>query len=860
MSNQQITFSDLTDILTLIQCSGCVIVADFSFRDLSSTSIETLPTSGLKSVEELTIEDVPSLKLFPPVLRFSSIRVARLTYPYHCCAFSHPEKQDEQFYHQMSKELACSQTTLAATPTSPSPGNPPTEPYMSEGHFHADPSYIKPRFPRWLGSTLEGLQRTLSYYNNAHQPGEHAGSVRRENEERYRRSSEYFGHFSNGGWGSPVPNDTIGPVLPPIDSSGTNGQWHTSTINSEQHISDVTCGQLVENVKRTECTPKPDAFNPCEDVMGYVWLRVVVWFVVSTALVGNFIVLGVTISSRYKLTVAKFLMCNLSMADLCLGGYLLILAAYDIHTKGVYFGYAILWQLHGGCQVAGFLSTFSICLSIFTLTVITLERWYAISHAINLIKRLRLRQATTIMFCGWVYALIMATLPLVGVSRYGKTSLCLPMETKKIVDKAYVLTLLVTNALAFIVICSCYIDMYRQVTNPANTTAAGRNDANIAKRMAVLVFTDFACLFPIAFFGLTAACGKPLITVTQSKILLVFFLPLNSCANPFLYAIFTKQFKKDLFGMFGRCGLCLHNAVQYRTVYVRNPASNSASRASHRSGNRMSVPSILSSLFSNEHRGSKPSLVGSPKITPQTSPKLKRLLSHVTPTENGVWHPVVPPSNVGLAPNTPNAPQDVASRKLSIVLEANQTCDDIHGEFHRSDESSKETKEDLVEGRPRPIRSVSGYSAGHMGLQKMGSFDYDKLDWRKGSGQTSITSSTDLSTDVSILSDNSLMENRPVLEEPIPESDLEHHFPDSPTEINDCRSSTVSSDDLADDVIEIQPDDATNVGGEDQNGNEAHIYEMVHPKHPCGKDHYHSMTMEHADEADASMLSLLNKL
>lgn len=65
-------------------------------------------------------------------------------------------------------------------------------------------------------------------------------------------------------------------------------------------------------------------------------------------------------------------------------------------------------------------------------------------------------------------------------------------------------------------------------------TRATMNDMTIAKRMSMLVFTDFACWAPIAFFGLTAISGYPLINLQKSKFLLVTFYPLNSCANPFL--------------------------------------------------------------------------------------------------------------------------------------------------------------------------------------------------------------------------------------------------------------------------------------------------------------------------------------
>jgi len=89
-------------------------------------------------------------------------------------------------------------------------------------------------------------------------------------------------------------------------------------------------------------------------------------------------------------------------------------------------------------------------------------------------------------------------------------------------------------------------------------------DTTVAKRMALLVFTDFACWAPIAFFGLTAVAGYPLIDMTNSKILLVFFYPLNSCANPFLYAILTRQYRRDLFILLARYGLCTQRASKYK--------------------------------------------------------------------------------------------------------------------------------------------------------------------------------------------------------------------------------------------------------------------------------------------------------
>jgi hypothetical protein len=97
-------------------------------------------------------------------------------------------------------------------------------------------------------------------------------------------------------------------------------------------------------------------------------------------------------------------------------------------------------------------------------------------------------------------------------------------------------------------------------------TRATINDMTIAKRMALLVFTDFVCWAPIAFFGLTAIAGFPLIDVPKSKFLLVTFYPLNSLCNPFLYAILTKQYRRDFFILVSRYGFCTKRAMKYKNA------------------------------------------------------------------------------------------------------------------------------------------------------------------------------------------------------------------------------------------------------------------------------------------------------
>ncbi|XP_075060196.1 lutropin-choriogonadotropic hormone receptor isoform X2 [Mixophyes fleayi] len=326
-----------------------------------------------------------------------------------------------------------------------------------------------------------------------------------------------------------------------------------------------------------QCKPAPDAFNPCEDIMGYDFLRVLIWFISILAIAGNAVVLLVLLTSHYKLTVPRFLMCNLSFADFCMGIYLLLIASVDSKTKSQYYNHAIDWQTGSGCSAAGFFTVFASELSVYTLTIITLERWHTITYAMQVDRKLRLRHAILIMLGGWIFSLLIALLPLVGVSNYIKVSICLPMDIETPLSQAYIIIILVLNVLAFIIICACYIKIYIAVQNPELTPT--NKDTKIAKKMAVLIFTDFTCMAPISFFAISAAFKVPLITVTNSKILLVLFYPVNSCANPFLYAIFTKAFRRDFFLLMSKFGCCKLQAELYRvnnfTTYTSNCKTDS---------------------------------------------------------------------------------------------------------------------------------------------------------------------------------------------------------------------------------------------------------------------------------------------
>ncbi|XP_060226418.1 follicle-stimulating hormone receptor isoform X2 [Meriones unguiculatus] len=381
----------------------------------------------------------------------------------------------------------------------------------------------------------------------------------------------------------PICNRSI--LRQDIDDMTQTGNQRISLLDDEsiyEKGSDMMYNEfdydLCNEVVDVTCSPEPDAFNPCEDIMGYNILRVLIWFISILAITGNTTVLVILITSQYKLTVPRFLMCNLAFADLCIGIYLLLIASVDIHTKSQYHNYAIDWQTGVGCDAAGFFTVFASELSVYTLTAITLERWHTITHAMQLECKVQLRHAASIMVLGWIFAFAAALFPIFGISSYMKVSICLPMDIDSPFSQLYVMALLVLNVLAFVVICCCYTHIYLTVRNP--NIVSSSSDTKIAKRMATLIFTDFLCMAPISFFAISASLKVPLITVSKAKILLVLFYPINSCANPFLYAIFTKNFRRDFFVLMSKFGCYEMQAQIYRTE-TSSTAHNFHARKGH---------------------------------------------------------------------------------------------------------------------------------------------------------------------------------------------------------------------------------------------------------------------------------------
>jgi len=500
--NKELIYMDLSkNPLESIDEVG--LPAGIEYLLLDHTSLNRLPSEqGIKNLKKLSIRNTPHLFTIPDPSLFERLQKIDVTYSMHCCAFMEKQRGEPVYANNENVTEDCNGTVVDAG------------------------LMISPQF----GNETENSNETES------------------------DDSMFGSSFVNNNFMDDFLESVFGPE--DFDQNTTN----VSLCDGS--------GEMFYRPRNIKCSPEPDAFNPCQDVMGSTALRGFSWIISIIAVLGNLFQLIILFYSRQELTVYKLLMYNLGFANLMMGMYLLVLCCVDSYTYGKYYNYVQMWQYSGGCQAFGFIAMFATQLSFCSLVVITVERFLLIIFALQIGKQMKLRHAKIAVATTWLYSIIVALLPVTGkVSSYSKIAICLPVDIPTKVALGYIVWLLLAYIIAFIIIVALYLKMYISINKSrAGRPGSNRNtiDVQVAKRMAMIIFSNFMCWLPISITGFIALFSDLKLNVDVAKFLLVFIFPLNACTNPFLYAIFTKVFRGDTLALLSSCGLCKNADKNYR--------------------------------------------------------------------------------------------------------------------------------------------------------------------------------------------------------------------------------------------------------------------------------------------------------
>lgn len=173
-----------------------------------------------------------------------------------------------------------------------------------------------------------------------------------------------------------------------------------------------------------------------------------------------------------------------------------------------------------------------------------------------------------IMLC-WLWSLLVAFLPIVGVGMYSIGTFCVPVYPVKSIPHQFWYSIVVT-------VCACvmylatlplYVRLYLYVKR-SSSRIGSTTDVALAKRIFVLVISNmFFFLVPIAIsLAWSILSRKQAMSRVAAEVLTSSFcaicLTVNSCLNPILYALrnktFIKELKKMLFRKVRNCcgGAC----------------------------------------------------------------------------------------------------------------------------------------------------------------------------------------------------------------------------------------------------------------------------------------------------------------
>ncbi|XP_038052753.1 G-protein coupled receptor GRL101-like [Patiria miniata] len=318
------------------------------------------------------------------------------------------------------------------------------------------------------------------------------------------------------------------------------------------------------------------SYFTCDRLMHNSVLRVFIWCLGISALIGNtFIIvwrLKMTDSGKRSQSV---LILNLAVSDLIMGVYMLIIAGADAHFQDSFFLHVEEWRSGHLCNFAGFLSMLSSEASVFFITMISIDRFLCVVFPFGK-KWLRLDSARVASMAMWGIALLISIPPLLLQDKiegfYGLSDVCvgLPLiksnRTSKKDDihlfgipgesfnttvtesatpsRVFSVTVyLGINLVCCLIVLLCYMAIAFVVTvklpskklQKRKDKEHRKKEMAMARRMLLIVGTDFFCWMPVILMGILSMSGAVDIPDETYAWVVVFVIPINSSINPYLY-------------------------------------------------------------------------------------------------------------------------------------------------------------------------------------------------------------------------------------------------------------------------------------------------------------------------------------
>ncbi|KAK1164702.1 prolactin-releasing peptide receptor-like [Huso huso] len=282
-------------------------------------------------------------------------------------------------------------------------------------------------------------------------------------------------------------------------------------------------------------------------------------FVVFSGIVGNYLLIHVICKTKKMHNVTNFLIGNLAFSDMLMCATCVPLTlAYAFEPRGWVYGIFM-------CYFVFLMQPVTVFVSVFTLTVIAVDRYYATAYPLK--RRLTIPTCAYILAAIWLLSCVLAAPALAHTYHVDfpqlDFSICeefwVGVEKERL---AYAYsTLIVTYVLPLIVISLSYLRISVKLKNrvvPGNITQSqaewDRARRRKTFRLLVLVVAAFGtCWLPLHIFNMMKDMDINLIDkqyFNLIQLLCHWFAMMSACTNAILYAWLHDNFRGELKKMF----------------------------------------------------------------------------------------------------------------------------------------------------------------------------------------------------------------------------------------------------------------------------------------------------------------------
>ncbi|KAK1793809.1 hypothetical protein P4O66_001535 [Electrophorus voltai] len=288
--------------------------------------------------------------------------------------------------------------------------------------------------------------------------------------------------------------------------------------------------------------------TPSFDQTSSVVITFMYFVVCAVGLCGNALVMYVILRYAKMKTVTNIYILNLAVADvLCM-----------LSLPFIAIQLALLHWPFGGaiCRIVLTLDSLNQFTSIFFLTVMSIDRYLAVVHPIKSTKWRKPLVAKTISLAMWGVSLLV-NLPIMIYSglntnkNEARTCTILWPEPRNTYYTAFIFYMFFVGFfLPLVVICLCYLFIVIKVRSSGMRVGSSkrkRSERKVTRMVSIVVVVFVLCWLPFYMFNVASVTGSltatPVLKSTFDFVVVLGYA--NSCANPFLYAFLSDNFKKS---------------------------------------------------------------------------------------------------------------------------------------------------------------------------------------------------------------------------------------------------------------------------------------------------------------------------